>query len=159
MLQWEELIFKTMNNVKQLIEEYVKQYCVEIQDNETDEYIKTKLRRHSIIEMYKVKYYIPDWDLEYTVDDDMMRELLMARYKIKEKMKLNNIKGEIKEFLNTFCVKVMENEESSYIELMMDNHDCIEYEGEIYYLPEDCSLMDDEDALLQKMILATFLYE
>ena len=156
MPQWEVQIFKTMNNVKQLIKEYVKQYCVEVQDNETDEYIKTKLRRHSIIEMYNVKYYIPHWDLAYTTDDDMMCELLMFRYEIKEKMKLNNIRGEIKEFLNTFCVKVMENEDSSYVELMMDDHKCIQYEGEIYYIPENGSLMDDEDALLQEMILATF---
>jgi len=76
------------NNLIELIEQYISRYCVEIQENETEEYVKTKLRRHSIIERYKVKYYIPDWDLEYTVDDDMMRELLMFRYKIKDTNKI-----------------------------------------------------------------------
>jgi hypothetical protein len=73
-----------VNNVIELIENFISQYCVEIQENETEEYVKTKLRRHSIIERYNVRYYIPDWDLTYTLDDDMMRGLLIAKYKLKE---------------------------------------------------------------------------
>jgi hypothetical protein len=76
------------NNLIELIEQYISKYCVEIQENETEEYVKIKLRRHSIIERYKVKYYIPDWDFSYTVDDDMMRGLLIAKYKIKNTNKI-----------------------------------------------------------------------
>jgi hypothetical protein len=42
---------------------------------------------------------------------------------------------------------------------MMDNHKCIEYDGQQYYLPEECSLMDDSDELLSIMILNSFEYE
>lgn len=74
-------------------------------------------------------------------------------------MKVNNIKNEITQFLKDFCIEVKDNEEDSYVELMMDNHKCIEYEGKVYYVPDDCSLMEENDELLKQMLLATFPYE
>jgi hypothetical protein len=72
----------------------------------------------------------------------------------------NNIRNEIDRFLKEFSIKVAEKEEpEGYVELMMDNHSCIEYESNFYYIPENCSLMDEDDELLKEMLLATFLYE
>ena len=42
-------------------------------------------------------------------------------------MRLNNIKSLIERFLDTYCTKVKEDEESAYVELMMDDHRCIFY--------------------------------
>jgi hypothetical protein len=74
-------------------------------------------------------------------------------------MKANNIKLLIERVLDTYCTKIQKHEKSSYVELMMDNHKCIEYDGQQYYLPEECSLMDDSDELLSIMILNSFEYE
>ncbi len=71
-------------------------------------------------------------------------------------MRLNNIKLLIERFIETYCTKVMNEEESSYVELMMDDHKCIEYEGQQYYLAEECSLMDESDEILKEMILNTY---
>ena len=43
----------------------------------------------------------------------------------------------IKDFLNEKCVKVLKKESDSYVELMMDNHKCIQYGNKQYYVPED----------------------
>jgi hypothetical protein len=43
----------------------------------------------------------------------------------------------IKDFLNEKCVKVLKKESDSYVELMMDNHKCIQYGNNQYYVSED----------------------
>lgn len=68
----------------------------------------------------------------------------------------NNIKELIEDFLNKYCTKVKENEDESYVELMMDDHQCIFYLGEEYYVPENNSLWDENDELLHTMIINTF---
>lgn len=45
-------------------------------------------------------------------------------------------KAEIFEFLKSWCTKVEENEPFHYVELMMDNHKCIQYYGKQYYVPD-----------------------
>ena len=73
---------------------------------------------------------------------------------------INNIKNEIKHFLKEFCIPVLEDvEPEGYTELMMDDHKCIEYGGIQYYIPENCSLMNEDDELLQQMLIATFTLE
>lgn len=74
-------------------------------------------------------------------------------------MRINNIRNEIQNFLKEFCIIVKDDEEDWYVERMMDDHKCIEYEGKEYYIPEDCSLMDEDDLLLKEMLIATFNYE
>lgn len=49
----------------------------------------------------------------------------------------------VKEFLKEVCTKVRANESLSYVELMMDNHKCIEYGGNQYYVPEDGLTSED----------------
>jgi hypothetical protein len=51
---------------------------------------------------------------------------------------------EIVSYLNERGITVKENEEPHYVELMMDNHKCIEYNGVQYYIPEDNNLGIDE---------------
>lgn len=63
-------------------------------------------------------------------------------------MKVNNLRREITDFIKDFCMEV--SDETVSIE------DCFEYEQVIYYIPEDTSLMGEDDALLAKMLLATF---
>lgn len=53
-------------------------------------------------------------------------------------------KKAIKEFLSMYCIKVKKRESSSYVELMMDNHYCIEYNGKEYYVPNGCMFWGDE---------------
>tara|TARA_R110002050_G_scaffold79261_12_gene169492 strand:- start:26689 stop:26886 length:198 start_codon:yes stop_codon:yes gene_type:complete len=50
----------------------------------------------------------------------------------------------IKEFLTERGTKVRKNESCDYVELMMDDHKCIEYGGKQYYLPESNLFGDDE---------------
>ena len=50
----------------------------------------------------------------------------------------------IKEFLKDRCTKVRKNESCDYVELMMDNHKCIEYGGKQYYVPEENLFGEDE---------------
>ena len=64
-------------------------------------------------------------------------------------MKTNNLRNEIKEFIKDFCLEV--NEADTII-----LSDCFVYENVAYYIPEETSLMGEDDALLAKMLLATF---
>jgi len=38
----------------------------------------------------------------------------------------------------------------------MDNHDCIEYEEILYYVPKDNSFYTEDDELLRSMLVETF---
>lgn len=49
------------------------------------------------------------------------------------------------EFLKTYGTRVRDNEEDSYVQLMMDDHKCVEFENKEYYIPEECSAWDEED--------------
>ena len=62
----------------------------------------------------------------------------------------------IYDFLNEFATKVGKNEQSSYVDLMMDDHTSIEFEGQQYYVPENNSFYTQDDELLLEMINATF---
>lgn len=60
----------------------------------------------------------------------------------------------IQKFLDDFGVAVMENEPSHYVELMMDDHYCIQYNGVQYYVPKNHGLYtkDDYDFLQELQI-------
>ena len=51
---------------------------------------------------------------------------------------------EILDFLEAYCVKVESNESSQYVDLMMDNHKCIEFNEEQYYVPDEMPLLASE---------------
>jgi hypothetical protein len=71
-------------------------------------------------------------------------------------MEEQTFKTIIQKFLTDFCVKVADNEDSATTELYMDDHDCIEYEGQEYYVPQNNSSFTNEDEVLQEMLIATF---
>jgi hypothetical protein len=54
-------------------------------------------------------------------------------------------KERIADFLDRYAEKVIENESNAHVELMMDDHTCINYYGVGYYLPENNSFLTSED--------------
>jgi hypothetical protein len=65
----------------------------------------------------------------------------------------------ISEFLQQFCTKVEPNEKSSFVELMMDDHDCIKYNGIEYYVPQNCMLWGDEENEIHDKLIEKYLVE
>lgn len=63
----------------------------------------------------------------------------------------------VQDFLDVYGIKVSENEDCSYVELMMDNHKCVEYNGVKYYIPEDTaySIIEQScyDLLVEKYLV------
>jgi len=64
----------------------------------------------------------------------------------------------IQEFLEKFCVKVSEDEDFATTELYMDDHDCIEFEEQQYYVPKNNSFYSEDDELTREMLIATFSF-
>ena len=62
----------------------------------------------------------------------------------------------ITEFLNKFGKKVNENEEDWQVELLMDNHKVIEFEGQQYYICEDTSYGEAEE--IYEYLIEHYLY-
>jgi hypothetical protein len=62
----------------------------------------------------------------------------------------------IKSFLFTYCKQAEDDEPLDYVELMMDNHYCINYEGQDWYVPTDDSGLSNDESLLKEMIVNTF---
>lgn len=58
---------------------------------------------------------------------------------------------EIKSFLDERGEPVEENEKDHYVELMMDNHKCIEYDGKQYYIPEE-NLFDKDETIFDYLV-------
>lgn len=65
--------------------------------------------------------------------------------------------NKILDFLNNFGVPVKDNEDSSYVDLMMDNHKCIIFEDEKYYIPESSYLYDDKDVEIYNKLIENYL--
>ncbi len=63
----------------------------------------------------------------------------------------------INDFIKKYGIKVRSNESSAYVELMMDDHKCIEYEdGKEYYIPENSSSYSEDDELIREFIIDKF---
>ena len=52
--------------------------------------------------------------------------------------------SEVEEFLSNHGVGVRDNEPDHYVELMMDNHKCIEWKGKQYYISDSLSLNEEK---------------
>jgi len=63
----------------------------------------------------------------------------------------------ILEFLETFGTVVESNEESSYVDLMMDDHKCVEFDGVQYYVPESNSFYEDDDLDIYDLLINDYL--
>lgn len=59
-------------------------------------------------------------------------------------------------FLEKYCEKVKKDESDSHVELMMDDHFCVEYKGHKYYVPETNSLFDKSDEEVQEHLFDIF---
>lgn len=55
-------------------------------------------------------------------------------------------------FLKTHCTKVRKRESNSYVELMMDNHKCIEFEKMQFYVPEDIAYSEADEIVYDHLI-------
>jgi len=63
---------------------------------------------------------------------------------------------QINGFLNSFCTKVRKRESSNYVDLMMDNHKCIEFEKKQYYVPENNSSYSPTDELIYDHLIDNY---
>lgn len=62
----------------------------------------------------------------------------------------------IQNFLNQFAVKCADNEDSATTELYMDDHDCINYENQQYYIKQNNSMYTPDDELLRNFLVHTY---
>jgi uncharacterized protein (DUF1499 family) len=51
-------------------------------------------------------------------------------------------------FLEKYGTKVLPDESMEYIELMMDDHICVEFDDVEYYIPRDNSHYSEDDELI-----------
>ena len=63
------------------------------------------------------------------------------------------IDSEVEQFLEDQGIEVEKNEPDHYVELMMDNHKCIEWKGKQYYI-SDSYLSDDEEKIYDVLAYA-----
>lgn len=54
---------------------------------------------------------------------------------------------EVAEFLSNHGIEVGENEPDHYVELMMDNHKCTEWNGKQYYISDSLDLTYEEQKI------------
>jgi hypothetical protein len=73
-----------------------------------------------------------------------------------KKMRTPTVKDLLRDFIETFCTESRDNEECDYAELMMDNHKCIEFDGVVYYVPDNNSLFSEDDELIRDLLINTY---
>ena len=64
----------------------------------------------------------------------------------------------IAEFLEEYGKKVQENEEVWFVVLMMDDHNCVEFQEAQYYIKRDEILFSEEDGEIYDYLIENFLY-
>jgi hypothetical protein len=57
----------------------------------------------------------------------------------------------IEEFIKEFCTEYYEMPDHA-LELLMDDHKCIEWEGVEYFMPENCSSYTKDDDIIWKFL-------
>jgi len=57
--------------------------------------------------------------------------------------------SEVEKFLSNHGFGVRENEPDHYVELMMDNHKCVEWKGKQYYINDSLTLTEDEEKIYE----------
>jgi len=64
------------------------------------------------------------------------------------------IDSEVEQFLEDHAIEVEDNEPNNYVELMMDNHKCTEWNGKQYYISDSLDLTDDEQTIYDVLAYA-----
>ena len=64
------------------------------------------------------------------------------------------IDSEVEQFLEDHAIEVQDNEPDHYVELMMDNHKCTEWNGKQYYISDSLDLSDDEQKIYDVLAYA-----
>lgn len=62
----------------------------------------------------------------------------------------------ITDFLDKYCTLVKEDDSDDYVDLMTDNHSCILFEEQEWYVPDNNSLWSEDEFLLQDFIVYTY---
>lgn len=62
------------------------------------------------------------------------------------------VKNIIDNYVDTICTEVKEDEDSGYVDLMMDNHKCIEWRGREYYIPEDYNAANEDEEFVYQYL-------
>lgn len=62
------------------------------------------------------------------------------------------VKSIIDNYVDTVCTEVREDESLAYVDLMMDNHKCIEWGGREYYIPEDYTATDEDEEFVYEYL-------
>jgi hypothetical protein len=65
-------------------------------------------------------------------------------------------KNAIEKFLKIYCEKVRKTDSAAYVDLMMDDHFCIKYENQQYYVIEHSSMFIDEDEAICEFLKENF---
>lgn len=97
----------------------------------------------------------------HTGDSTVLNELLMMLHpqtlvaSLPEKewakyFKIADIdKTKINQFIKDHGTKVRAKENSDYVDLMMDDHFCIQWGKNQYYIPDNVSSIDDNDTIIE----------
>lgn len=65
--------------------------------------------------------------------------------------------SEVERFLEDHAMEVGDNEPDHYVELMMDNHKCVEWQGKQYYISDSLGLSDDEEKIYDILVYSLHL--
>jgi len=64
------------------------------------------------------------------------------------------VDSEVVQFLEDHGIEVEDNEPDNYVELMMDNHKCTEWNGKQYYINDSLDLSEDEQKIYDVLAYA-----
>ena len=64
------------------------------------------------------------------------------------------IDSEVAQFLEDYAIEVEDNEPSNYVDLMMDDHKCTEWQGKQYYISDSLDLSEDEEKIYDVLAYA-----
>lgn len=59
----------------------------------------------------------------------------------------------IKDFLETYGTKALEGESSDFVELMMDDHICVEVDYVQYYIPKNNFFYTEDEDLVYEFLM------
>lgn len=68
--------------------------------------------------------------------------------------KSNIIKECVDDYLEVYAKKVEENESSDYVDLIMDDHSCVEFDGQQYYIPDSNSGYSNNDNIIYDYLMS-----
>lgn len=147
----EKVVFVSNTTINELDESFLEltRACHYGKYNSYEEYAIIAISRNEenkiVLHGYSIDGETREIEKDFETDNLTTAELCGI---VDEIIQMTELEKAIPSFLDQFATKASKDEDTATTELMMDDHKCIHYQGQDYYIPENNSFYTHREELI-----------